>query len=416
VQWAVTLGLVPPLLALFQQVSVVSPLANAVAIPVVSLGVVPLTLIGMLLPFDFVLLLAHQLMSWCMVMLEWMSALPDAVWQQHAPPPWTVPVAVLGAAWLLLPRGFPARWLGIAGFLPLFLVQPPGIDEGALRLTVLDVGHGLSVVARTRGRALLYDAGPAFGPDADSGNRIIVPYLRAAGVRKLDAMVISHDDIDHSGGAASVLQALPVRAIYTSLPDMDPLVVTTDHALRCQAGQYWEWDGVRFEMLHPPQQSYAQQGWKDNDRSCVLRITTRAGRRILLPADIERRGESLLLASMAQSLAADVLIAPHQGSRTSSSADFVAAVNPDVVIFPVGYRNRFAHPHAEVVQRYRARGSRIYRTDRDGALSLDIDAAGTIRMQPHRAAYRRYWQTPLSHDPVADPEEFRLINMPSLQR
>ncbi|MEK6593459.1 MAG: DNA internalization-related competence protein ComEC/Rec2 [Pseudomonadota bacterium] len=400
VQWAVTLGLVPPLLALFQQVSIVSPVANALAIPVVSLIVVPLTLAGMLLPFDFVLLLAHLIMSWCMAVLEWMSELPDAVWQQHTPPAWTVVVAVLAAAWLLLPRGFPARWLGVSGFLPLFLVLPPAPQEGELKLTVLDVGHGLSVVARTRSHALLYDTGPSFGPGADSGNRIIVPYLRGAGVRRLDAVVISHDDIDHTGGAVSVLQALPVERLFTSLPDMDPLVLVTENAHQCFAGQMWDWDGVRFEILHPSRTSYDETAWKDNDRSCVLMISTRSGRRILLPADIEHRAEKLLLSTQADALGADVLIVPHQGSKTSSTPAFVNAVDPRAVIFPVGYRNRFGHPHAEVMQRYRELGSRIYRTDRDGALTLHVDAAGAISIVPQRAVYRRYWQTRLVNDPV----------------
>jgi competence protein ComEC len=402
VQWAVTLGLIPLLLALFQQASIISPLANALAIPVVSLVVVPLTLGGMLLPVDFVLLLAHAIMAWCMAALDWMSMLPDAVWQQHAPPAWTVVVAAAGAAWLLLPRGFPARWLGLSGFLPLLLVMPPAPRDGELELTVLDVGHGLSVVARTRNHALLYDTGPGFGPGADSGNRIIVPHLRAAGVRRLHGMVISHDDIDHTGGAVSVLQALPVERLFTSLPDMDPLVLETEGALRCYAGQAWAWDGVRFEILHPARTSYEESAWRDNDRSCVLKISTRAGRRVLLPADIERRAESLLLSAQAQALAADVLVAPHQGSKTSSTPAFVQAVNPAAVIFPVGYRNRFGHPHAEVLQRYRELGSRIYRTDRDGALILRFDAAGAMHILPQRAVYRRYWQTPFSHEHAAE--------------
>ncbi len=405
VQWAVTLGLIPPLLALFQQVSIVSPVANAFAIPVVSLVVVPLTLLGMLLPFDSVLLAAHEVMAWCMALLQWMSAAPDAVWQQHAPPAWTVIVAALGAAWLLLPRGFPARWLGVIGFLPLFLVAPPRLEEGALKLAVLDVGQGLAVVAQTRHHALLYDTGPAFGPGADSGNRIIVPYLRAAGVRSLDGVIVSHDNADHSGGAVSVLQALPVAWLLSSLPDMDPLPLEAEQAYRCFAGQDWEWDGVRFEMLHPSRASYDEARIKDNDRGCVLRIVTRAGR-VLLPADIERKTETELLSAQRGTLQADVLVAPHHGSKTSSTPEFVSEVNPQSVIFPVGYRNRFGHPHPEVVERYRDLGSRIYRTDRDGALIVDVSPQGVVRITPYRAVYRRYWQTAIVGDPVPEPEEF----------
>lgn len=403
VQWAVTLGLAPLLLVLFQQVSIVSPVANAFAIPVVSLIVVPLTLIGAVAPFDFVLQLAHGVMWCCMLILEWMSALPDAVWQQHAPPWWSAVLAVAGVGWMLLPRGVPARWLGGIAFLPIFFVGPPPIAEGGARITVLDVGHGLAVVAQTRSHALLYDTGPSFGPDADSGTRTVVPYLRASGIRRLSGLVVSHDDIDHTGGASSVLRALPVHWLLTSLPDLDPLVLQADESLRCYSGQSWEWDGVRFEVLAPSRDSYRDETLKDNDRSCVLRIATRSGD-VLLPADVERRGERFLLDTRREGLLADVLLAPHQGSRTSSSGEFVEKVNPQIVIFPVGYRNRFGHPHPEVLARYRAIGARIYRTDRDGAITLSFDALGNVRVEPYRAVYRRYWHTPFAGDRVPDPE------------
>jgi competence protein ComEC len=410
VQWAVTLGLIPPLLAMFQQVSVVSPFANAVAIPVVSLAVVPLTLAGMLLPFDFVLLTAHEVMAWCMALLDWMSTFPAAVWQQHAPPAWTVVIAALGAAWLLLPRGFPARGLGVIGFLPLFLVLPPKLEQGALKLTVLDVGQGLAVVAQTRNHALLYDAGPAFGPGADSGNRIIVPYLRAVGVRGLESMILSHGNADHSGGAASVFQALPVGALYASVPDTDPLLLEAERTFRCYAGQDWEWDGVRFEMLHPSRASYDRNRIKNNNRSCVLRIVTLAGN-VLLPGDIQRKAEDELMLAQSGALHADVLVAPHHGSKTSSTPEFVRDVGPRTVIFPVGYRNRFGHPHKEAVQRYRDLGSSIYRTDRDGALTVTFETSGSIRIEPYRAVHRRYWQTAMTDDKVADIGKlFTLIN------
>ena len=404
VQWAVTLALMPALLALFQQVSVISPVANALAIPLVSRVVVPLTLVGMLLPFDGVLQLAHLLMAWCTLALEWMSNLPAAVWQQHAPPGWTVVVAVAGAAILLLPRGFPMRWTGLAAFLPLFLAAPPPLAEGELQLTVLDVGHGLAVAARTRNHALLFDTGPAFGPQADSGNRMIVPYLRAAGVKALDVMIVSHDDIDHYGGASSVLQAMPVAQLLTSLPDLDPLRFEAEKTARCFAGQNWEWDGVRFDMLHPTRESYDDASIKDNNRGCVLRIVTRTGA-ALIPADIEARAEQQLLASSREQLRAQVLIVPHHGSKTSSIPEFVRTVDPRIVIYPVGYRNRFNHPHVDVEERYLRQGSHVYRTDRDGALTLHFGAGDAIKVTPYRAAYRRYWQTPMVGDAVPDPEE-----------
>ncbi len=402
VQIAVTLALIPPLLAIFQQVSIVSPLANAVAIPVVSLVVAPLALIGAVAPFDFVLHCAHWVMSACMFLLDWLSELPDAVWQQHAPPAWTVIVAVAGLALLLAPRGLPGRWLGVIGLLPLFTVVPPALRTGDMEIVFLDVGQGNAVLVRTAQHALLYDTGPPFGPGADSGNRIIVPYLRAAGVGRLDGMIVTHDDDDHWGGAASVLQAVPTDWLLTSLPDFDPLVVQAQRPWRCEAGQRWDWDGVKFEVLHPARTSYQDPAEKNNDRSCILRVEA-SGRRVLLPADIGRRSEEALLANSRDRLPADLLLAPHHGSRTSSTPEFVRAVSPRIVVFAQGYRNRFGHPQRDVVQRYRDIGARIYRSDRDGAVSVAVRADGGISVTPYRALYRRYWQTPLVGDPVPDP-------------
>ncbi len=404
VQWAITLALAPALLAMFQQVSLISPVANALAIPLVSLVVVPMTLVGMLLPVDFVLQWAHALMAACAWALEWMASLPDAVWQQHAPPAWAVVVAFAGALVMLLPRGFPLRWVGVTAFLPLFLHTPPPLPEGELHLTVLDVGNGLAVAARTRDHALLFDTGPGFGPQVDSGNRVIVPYLRAAGVNALDALIVSHDDADHYGGASSVLQAMPVMQLFTSVPDLDPLHFEARNTVRCQAGQSWTWNSVRFDMLHPTRESYDDPNIKDNNRGCVLRIATR-GAAVLIPADIEARAEAALLASSRDQLRAQLLIAPHHGSKTSSTPEFVRAVDPKIVVYTVGYRNRFNHPHGDVEERYLRQGSHVYRSDRDGALMFQLGASDTIKVTPQRAIYKRYWHTPLDGDATPDPDE-----------
>jgi competence protein ComEC len=387
-QAAVTIALLPLLLALFQQVSLISPLANAVAIPLVSLVVVPLALAGSVVPFDAILYLAHFVMAGCMLLLDWMSALPNAVWQQHAPVEWAVAVALAGTLWMLIPRGVPGRWLGAVACLPLFFIAPQAPRMGELRITVLDVGQGLSLVVQTAHHALLYDTGSAFGPMADSGNRIIVPYLRAAGVRALDGLVVSHDDGDHTGGAMSVLQALPVAWLGSSLADMDPLPLVADQAFRCYAGQQWTWDAVRFDVLHPTRESYDAQ-IKNNDRGCVLKVTAPGGS-VLIPADIERRSEELLLAAGA-ALSADVVVAGHHGSKTSSTSPFVAAIRPQAVVFAVGYRNRFGHPHPDVVERYREQGSALYRTDSDGAVTIVIPPEGGTRIERYREQYRRYW-------------------------
>jgi competence protein ComEC len=387
-QWAVTLALVPFLLAMFQQVSLVSPVANAFANPLVSLIVVPLALAASVLPLDWVAHAAHLVMALCMVLLRALSELPDAVWQQHASPAWGVPIAVAGALWMLLPKGFPARWVGAAMMLPLFLWLPAPLLPGELRVTVLDVGQGLAVVARTRGHALLYDTGPAFTEQIDAGGRIVVPYLRAVGVSRLDGMIVSHDPSDHSGGALSVLQAMPVGWLASSLPQDHVISIAAIHSRLCGAGERWQWDGVAFEFLYPQPADYNDSGAKDNDRSCVLRIVSPYGS-ILLPGDIEKLSEFRLVQS-AGTLRADILIAPHHGSRTSSTSRFVQAVAPGLAVFSVGYRNRFGHPHPAVSAHYRQAGSRTLRTDLSGALIIDMHPAG-VEVQSWREVDRKYW-------------------------
>jgi competence protein ComEC len=389
VQWAVTVGLAPLMLVLFQQVSLVSPLANAVAIPLVSLVVTPLALLGAALPFDWPLALAHALLEALMAMLVWLAELPSALWQQHAPVPWTVPLALLGVAWMLLPRGFPARWLGAVLALPLFAVLPAAPAAGELWITVLDVGQGLAVLARTEKHALLYDAGPAFSAFADSGSRIILPYLRGEGIARLDAFVVSHDDRDHSGGAASVLEGMPVAALRSSLPAGHALVAALESSELCTAGSRWEWDGVAFEFLHPVAESASGNGARGNNRSCVLRIEAPGGR-VLLTGDIERAAERELLRRSPGLLAADALLVPHHGSATSSSPEFVRQVAPRYAVFTVGYRNRFGHPRDEILGRYRDAGSTLLRTDTGGAVEIRF-SQGASRVELQRARAHRYW-------------------------
>jgi competence protein ComEC len=388
VQWAITLGLVPLLLVLFQQVSIVSPLANALAVPLIGLAVVPLTLAGTVLALDFILLAAAWLMRWCYLFLATLSSLPAAVWEQHAPPAWALAVALPGLIWLLAPRGFPARWVGAVALVPLFTLPAPRPAAGHFWADVLDVGQGLAVVVRTAQHALLFDAGAAFSQDVDSGSRIIVPHLRATGVRRLDTFVVSHDDADHTGGMGSVLAAVPVSRMTSSLPAAHARLPAADGARRCQAGMQWQWDGVRFVLLHPGPESYNQLAVDDNERSCVLHIASAAGS-LLIPADIERAGEAQLVRRAGIAVRADVLIVPHHGSSSSSSDAFLRAVDPRAVVFTVGYRNRFGHPAPQVLERYVQRGSRILRSDADGAVRLRFEER--LSIEAWRRTRPRYW-------------------------
>ena len=391
VQWAMSIGLIPMLLGLFQQVSIVSPLANAIAIPLVSLVVVPLALLGAVLPLEAPLWLAHIAMDGVMQVLEWLNALPLAVWNQHAPPAWSIAIGMLGILWILLPRGFPARYLGFLLLLPLFLNKPEPPAENALRLLIFDVGQGLAVAALTHEHALLYDTGPDFSGESDSGNRILIPGFRALGITRLDGLILSHDDIDHTGGAGSVLQMIPVDWIATSLPVNQLETVSIDPALydtkRCHDHQSWLWDGVRFEILHPAADSISKP--HDNEQSCVLRISI-GSYSILLVGDIAKNAEMRLIKLHADKLYSTVLVAPHHGSKSSSSLEFVAATLPDYVVFTAGYRNRFGHPKPEVLRRYQDSGAILLRSDFDGAILLDMDAQG-LQLQAYRKTHRRYW-------------------------
>jgi competence protein ComEC len=397
-QWLMTAGMVPLTLALFQQVSLVAPVANALAIPLVTFAVVPLALAGIVLPVDWLWQVADAILGQLVAALAAVARSDAAVWQQHAPPPWSLPAALVAIAWLASPRGVPGRCLAPIWLLPLFVVVPARPGAGELRMTVLDVGQGLAVVVETRTRALLYDTGPRYTESADAGARIVAPFLRAAGVRRLDVVVVSHADSDHSGGLVSVLQAVPTALLLSSLPE-DPSAPTPPglhgRARRCVAGLRWHWDAVTFTLLHPAEAHYANPRIRSNDLSCVLRIDSAWGS-VLLSGDIEAASERELVASDAAALRADVLVVPHHGSRTSSTPAFVAAVAPAVAVFTPGYRNRFGHPRPDVVARYA--GSARYRTDLDGALAFSFAAGSNLRPLAERERQRRYWQDPPRND------------------
>ncbi|WP_345531394.1 DNA internalization-related competence protein ComEC/Rec2 [Viridibacterium curvum] len=381
-QWAILLLSLPLLLGIFQQFSLISPLANAVAIPVVSAVVTPLALLFALIPLPSLAELAHLILSVLMHFVQCLAALPVATWQQAAPPMWLVCLAALGGFWALLPRGIPCRWPALLLLPPMLAWSPLRPADGEHLATVIDVGQGLAVHVQTAQHDLLFDAGPQYSLESDSGERVIHPYLRAQGVSRLDRLVVSHADTDHSGGAASLMARMPVDDLMSSLDASHPLVTQARQHVPCVRGQRWEWDGVRFEVLHPAADF---QAGKDNDRSCVLKVSGRNGR-LLLTGDIELKAENALLEEDAGALRSDDMVAPHHGSRTSSQQAFIDAVGAERVIFTTGYRNRFGHPHPVIVERYVASGAKLYRSDQDGAVQL---ASGQTLTQ--RSVARRYW-------------------------
>lgn len=398
-QWVVTVALLPLLLALFHEISLVSPLANAFAIPLVSLVAVPLSLLAAVSPWDMPAHLAHGVLAVTMVGLERLDALPQPVWHGADAGLWAVALALAGAALVLWPAGPRWRWLGVVLFLPLLFPRPDRPGPGEMRLTLLDVGQGLAAVVRTANHTLVFDAGPRYASGEDAGGRIVAPFLHAMGVNRVDTLILSHDDTDHSGGVPGLAASLPVVRFIASpagqpksqlSPFGQSILTALPGAVPCVAGGEWTWDGVRFSLLHPPAHHYANPNYADNDRGCVLRVADRWGS-VLLPADVERLGEMNLLERVPGQLRSDVLVAPHHGSATSSSPAFLAAVAPRAVLIPVGHRNRYGHPAGAVLARYRQAGLPVWRTDRSGALELTFTPRGP-RIRAQRREERRYWR------------------------
>ena len=400
-QAVVTIALVPLSAGLFGQLSLVGPLANALAIPLVSFIVTPLALLGAVLPHPLcgaLLAAAHAAFAGMVHLLEAMVAVVGAsvIWQMPQPEPLTLAIAVAGSLWLLAPRGWPWRWTGALCWLPL-LVAVPAAPERGFWLTALDIGQGNAVLVETAHHRLLYDTGPAWPSGSDAGARVILPYLRARGIAGLDALMVSHADLDHAGGAASVLAAMPVGWLASSLPASHPLLRMQAAHVRCVAGQRWQWDGVWFEILHPLAADDAEP--RTNARSCTLRISS-GGQVALLAGDIEKPQELALIAREGDKLKANILLAPHHGSGTSSTPAFLDTVAPDWALFQVGYRNRYRHPKAEVVERYRQRGIRMLRSDQVGAVRIESHPGLHVRAM--RCEQRRYWRSEKCEQPTAN--------------
>lgn len=391
INWVTALGLAPLLLLFFGQVSLVSPLANLLAVPVLGTLLIPLclsaTLLLSLMPplGQWLLGVAAAILSQAWSVLEWLAAWPWSQWTKADPPLWAIPFAVLGVLLLLAPRGIPARWLGAVCLLPALLHHPGRPQAGAFRFALLDVGQGLSAVVETRRYALVFDTGARLSPNYDMGSAVVEPYLRHRGIARIDTLVVSHGDNDHIGGAASLLRAFPVTAVYTSVPEK----LQGATALDCHAGQQWEWDEVRFTML-----GQVTPGEKENDNSCVLHVSG-AGGSVLLTGDIEAAGERHLLAAQRDRLSSDILVAPHHGSKTSSTSAFLDAVAPRLVLIPAGYLNRFGFPHPSVMARYQAADIPVMTTGAAGAITLDVTpGSGPSPPRSWREDDRRYWRVP----------------------
>jgi competence protein ComEC len=367
---------------------------NLVAIPLFNLVLVPLTLLATLgvqvdaLSASVTPPLLHAvgwLAAQTVAALHALASQPFAALVVSSPPPATVALAAVGVALAMPAHPLPGRRLGWLAVLPMFSPAPDPPGVGDARVVVLDVGQGLAVSVATHSHRLLFDAGPKFGSGFDSGEDLVVPALAASWPRALDRLIVSHADNDHAGGAPAVLAAYP-RADLLEGPDV---------ALRgrvCTRGERWEWDGVRFTILHPPPR-LAPLG---NETSCVLKIDARAGS-VLLTGDIEARGEDALLhaakgeAARSAELASDVVVAPHHGSGTSSSPAFVAATRPRYVLVSAGYANRWGFPKPAVRARWSESGAAVAVTADEGALTVSLDERG-VSVTAERDEHRHYWQ------------------------
>jgi len=277
------------------------------------------------------------------------------------------------------------RFLGLLLIVPCLWWLPDRPSTGTVEVLAADIGQGNAVLVRTATHSLLFDTGPRYGSDSDAGERVWLPLLQRMAER-LDLLILSHQDADHTGGALSVHAAQPQAEILSS--------ITASHWLgqsltmqRCEAGQRWQWDSVTLEVLHPLASDY-QQNLTPNARSCVLRIHAQ-DQTVLLTADIEAFQEQALVERLGEKLHADVLLVPHHGSKTSSTSTFIEKAQPRWAVIQAGYRNRYGHPANQVVQRYESSGARLVSTPDCGAAHWQSVHPQALVCE--REERRRYW-------------------------
>jgi len=390
-QAVATVGLLPLTVVLFDQASLVGPMLNLLAIPWWTLVVVPLSLIGLVLEMFatgagvVVWRVAAQLFDWLWPLIEICARSRLALWWLPEAPVWALPLALLGAVWLLLPRGVPGKGLALLLWWPLLWPDRRLPAPGAVEVSVIDVGQGLSVLVRTHTHALLYDTGPTTRDGFDAGERAVVPALRAWGVARLDRLLLSHGDNDHAGGQTSVHAALPV-AVTLASPRMPALLPPLPvQPLACELGLSWSWDQVRFRVLHPGRHF----PYLGNESSCVLRIESAHGN-VLLTGDIGEVIERALLRSQPLAMRNEVVLVAHHGSGGSSDPAFVSASGAQLALIGSGHGNRFGHPRPEVVQRWRQAGAEVLDTARSGAIQVWLGPDG-LSVRERRHAHARWW-------------------------
>lgn len=371
-QWVVAIGVLPLTLIIFNQGAWLSPLLNAMAIPWVGLVVVPLSLLGCVIVvfsanFAHLLwLVALKNLQWVWIILSFFSHQSWISWQPNLSPI-DLFFSSISIFLVISPKGFPARYLAFFLFLPLLFIARDKIPEGEIKFTLLDVGQGLASVVETTHHVLIFDTGPKFSSTFDTGAAVVLPFLHYYDINSISKIIISHGDNDHIGGVWSLIKNIPIQEISTSVPDKFEKIKSIK-ITACQQGDEWSWDQVDFQILYPPPHKLAC----GNNCSCVLKVTTHQ-KSILLTGDIEAPAENYLVANEKSLLRSTILIAPHHGSKTSSTSDFIAAVHPEFVLFPVGYLNRFHFPSSSVLERYQALHIPSFSTAEEGAISVMLN-------------------------------------------
>jgi competence protein ComEC len=389
VQWVIGIGLMPLSLYLFQECSLISFVANTLAIPWLGFLILPFCFLSSMLIGIFpacsvlLLMIANKNLGLLWSILSSLSHLSFATWQYSMPNHFILILSLFAIILLLVPAGMPGRWLGLVGLFPFIFYQPLEPQAGSVWLTMLDVGQGLSLVVQTQHHVLVYDAGPRYDANNDMGERVVLPYLRTLHLKKIDMLVVSHGDNDHIGGAFSLLKSLPVFSIKTSVPK----AIVTPFTSYCLAGESWEWDQVHFSFIYPAKEQLNMR----NDSSCVLRIDN-GEKTILLTGDIEKQAEKNLIQTVYPLLHADIISAPHHGSQTSGLKSFIEAVHPTFVLYGTGYDNRYHFPHRTTVAAYKNLAATQLNTAQTGAIQFKINKGqNVLNADLYRVQHARYW-------------------------
>ncbi len=392
-QLILSLGMIPLTLLFFDSASFSAPIANFVAIPWVSFISVPLSLVGLLL-MPISSYLSNAIFSLSALSIEWLfNGLELVVEYIDNPfnfsglPTSYLLIAFIGLLVLLLPKGFPGRWLGLLAFLPAVLYVPDKPAQGEFHFTLLDAGQGMASVIQTKNHTLVYDVGTRLSDRFDIAKLVVLPYLKKQRIEMLDTLVLSHDDIDHMGSANTVLESLKVGTVLGSR-----LTKLKNNDFKpCAAGMSWSWDGVNFEVLSPFKESGSKYNKiSDNNLSCVLRISNKRYS-LLLTGDIEKKVEKQLFDNSLDKLHSTVMSVPHHGSKTSSSSEFLSAVSPQLALVPMGYRNRFKHPKPSIIARYKAHNIAIMDTVNDGAISIKFPIEEPYTVLSYRKENQGFW-------------------------